>query len=294
VDAVAGARLVRRIESSRVILPGAELERAVTAVRTIFPVGLHENVLAVKRWIEKHYGPDQFVPLGEVFTPGSGVDLSDAARQHGTAIGQPRGEVDLHQFVGSAEKVDVQAAVAAAHQGSPSLPTRPLSLALLRYRTMHDSRQWVEFKVAAASMAILGRFSGLDDGLLQICREFVLRQEEIDDGAVIRAEVRGLYRGRAQNVAIRPTMRQFCIDLGSPTQGRDAFGRAVTSIPVSDLALRSRGRSVELYSRSLGRRILPSIENALRSQMAAYPILQFLHGLSAEAGGAVQWNWGTL
>jgi lantibiotic biosynthesis protein len=293
VDAVGHPTTVRQVRAASCPVPDGAAERAVDVMRTIFPAVHHRDVLTVKRWIERHYGSDHFVPLGEVFVPGCGVELSDGAdvRRAPTEGAQPG--IDLHQLVGEPD-VDAEAAVTTPRRQADPATERPLSIALLRYRTARDRRQWVELNMVAASVAILGRFGGLDDRILQTCRDFIQRQEESDDPTILRAEVHGLYRGRAQNVAVRHLLRRFCIDLGPPTRGVNAFGRDVTSLPLDDLVLRVRGDMVELHSRSLSRRVLPSVTNAVRPQMAVDPLLRFLQALSGEVNGSAQWSWGPL
>lgn len=137
---------------------------------------------------------------------------------------------------------------------------------------------------------LLGRFCHEDSEIDRGVREH-LRQEESLDSEAIFAEVVYLPEGRVGNVLCRPVLREFEI----PYLGRSG-APPERQLPVRDLLVGIHQGSIVLYSRRLGRRIVPRVTNAhgfMNPQLSS--IYRFLCYLQHQHGTAVpSFSWGAL
>ncbi len=137
---------------------------------------------------------------------------------------------------------------------------------------------------------LLGRFCHEDPEIDRAVREH-LRQEESHDPGAIYAEVVYLPEGRVGNVLCRPVLREYEI----PYLGRSG-APPEKQVPVSDLLVGIHEGSIVLYSRRLGRRIIPRVTNAhgfMNPQLSS--VYRFLCYLQHQHGAAVPtFSWGAL
>jgi thiopeptide-type bacteriocin biosynthesis protein len=137
---------------------------------------------------------------------------------------------------------------------------------------------------------LLGRFCHEDPEIDRGVREH-LRQEESHDSDAIFAEVVYLPEGRVGNVLCRPVLREYEI----PYLGRSG-APPEKQLPVSDLLIGIHQGSIGLYSRRLGRRIIPRVTNAhgfMNPQLSS--TYRFLCYLQHQHGVAVpSFSWGML
>jgi thiopeptide-type bacteriocin biosynthesis protein len=137
---------------------------------------------------------------------------------------------------------------------------------------------------------LIGRFCHADDTLSGHVREY-LRDEESHDPDAIFAEVVHLPEGRIGNVLCRPILRSYEIVYsgrsGAPLEQQ---------IPASDLEVTVESGSIVLYSRSLGKRIVPRLTSAhgfMENTMA--PVYRFLCYLQHQHGIATPgFGWGPM
>lgn len=137
---------------------------------------------------------------------------------------------------------------------------------------------------------MLGRFCHEDPQIEHGVRQH-LQQEEMQDPEAVYAEVVYLPEGRVGNVLCRPVLREYEI----PFLGRSGAPRD-RQLPLSDLLVAVEGSSIVLYSRRLGRRVVPRLTNAhgfMNPQLSsAYRFLcnmQYQHGVSVPS-----LSWGAL
>lgn len=133
---------------------------------------------------------------------------------------------------------------------------------------------------------LLGRFCHADPNL-EACVRHHLREEELQHPDAIFAEIVYLPEGRHGNLVCRPVLRDYEI----PFLGRSGAPRH-RQIPITDLLVGIKGNSIVLYSRRLGRQVIPRLSTAHNFYKAplvsAYRFLCYLqhqHGVSAPAFG---------
>jgi len=144
--------------------------------------------------------------------------------------------------------------------------------------------------VGPSGARLLGRFCHEDPQIDLAVREH-LRQEELHDPEAIFAEVVYLPEGRIGNVLCRPVLREYEI----PYLGRSG-ATPDKQLPVTDLLVGIHNGAIVLYSRRLGRRVIPRLTNAhgfMNPQLSS--VYRFLCYLQHQHGTAVPtFSWGAL
>ena len=137
---------------------------------------------------------------------------------------------------------------------------------------------------------LLGRFCHCDEDLTHALQRFLSSEAALFPDQAL-AEVVHLPEGRMGNILCRPVLRDYEI----PFLGRSG-APASQQIPISDLFVTVRDDRVVLWSRRLGREVLPRITTAHNlSHPRNLPIYRFF-ALLREQGvlfGA-SWVWGRL
>lgn len=136
---------------------------------------------------------------------------------------------------------------------------------------------------------LLGRFSYLDEGLRHKVEAHLRAEETLNPDAVF-AEIVHLPAGRTGNVLLRPVLRGYEIPyLGRSGQAKDK------QIPVNDLYVTVSGRRVVLYSRSLGREIIPRLTASHYFPSSGPDVYRFLCTLQGQdLASELEWDWGPL
>ena len=147
----------------------------------------------------------------------------------------------------------------------------------------------IELRSCGSSGAkLLGRFSQASPELESLVNEIADFEDQAESGA-INAEIVHLPQSRLGNILIRPKLRQYEI----PYLARSCQP-AEFQIPINDLFVKVRGQRVILWSKRLGKRIIPRLTSA-HNYHAGLPIYHFLcdleHQDSIPSGS---WSWGQL
>lgn len=148
---------------------------------------------------------------------------------------------------------------------------------------------WLKALAGPSGLQLLGRFGGLDPELQRWLKHHAAREERHDPQSIY-AEVSFLPSGRMMNVVSHPPLRAWEIPVAS--------GSTLPShrqLPVADLFVTVTKGRVSLYSKRLGRRIIPrlsSAHNVNRSDSSIYRFLSALQTHGAEV--APVWDWGML
>lgn len=144
--------------------------------------------------------------------------------------------------------------------------------------------------IGPSGARLMGRFC-YDDPEIEAGVRNHLEQEEAHDPDAIYAEVVYLPEGRIGNVLCRPVLRDYEI----PYMGRSGAppGR---QLPVNDLLVGIEGTSIVLYSRRLGRRVIPRVTNAHGFMYLQLPsIYRFLCWMQHQNGASFpSFSWGPL
>jgi thiopeptide-type bacteriocin biosynthesis protein len=136
----------------------------------------------------------------------------------------------------------------------------------------------------------LSRFCHGDQRLHDAARDYARQVEAESGNAVVHAEIAYLPDGRSANVLTRPLVWRYRINLVEP-----AVEPGECDLPVSDLMLKVLGREVQLWSRRLGKRVIPHLTSAhnprQRRNLATY---KFLAALQTQGMRMPQLEWGPL
>lgn len=137
---------------------------------------------------------------------------------------------------------------------------------------------------------LLGRFCHNDPEIEAAVRDH-LRQEEAHDPDAIYSEVVYLPEGRIGNVLCRPVLRNYEI----PYLGRSG-APLDRQLPVNDLLVGVESGNVVLYSRRLGRRVIPRLSTAHGFMMPQLPsIYRLLCSMQIQSGAFFpSFSWGPL
>ncbi|MNS01956.1 hypothetical protein D3C72_332490 [compost metagenome] len=139
----------------------------------------------------------------------------------------------------------------------------------------------------APAMSLFGRFCNGNSELTTAVRAFVSAHEE-DRDDLIHAELVHLPYGRTGNVVLRPNVRDYEMTYMSASERPTEF-----QIPISDLSIRVVDGEIQLFSRPLGKRIIPRLTSAHNTNSpTSLPIYRFLGALQLQGVQALGWAWG--
>jgi thiopeptide-type bacteriocin biosynthesis protein len=155
-----------------------------------------------------------------------------------------------------------------------------------------EGRFDIEYRggVGPGGARLFGRFCHLDPKLLTNVRDY-LRAEEANDPDALYVEVIYLPDGRVGNILCRPVLREYELTYlgrsGAPVERQ---------IPVSDLLVGVDNGTVTLYSKKLGRRVVPRLTTAHNYGLPELPpVYRFLCTLQHQHEvGVPAFSWGTL
>ncbi len=140
-----------------------------------------------------------------------------------------------------------------------------------------------------SSAVLLGRFCHGDERLAESLSRH-LRSEEANNPDAIYAEIVHLPEGRIGNILLRPLLRDHEI----PFLGHSGADEA-RQVPITDLQVTVLGDEVMLFSKRLGRRIIPRLASAHNFSLRGLGIYRFLGALQTQGScGGLTWFWGPL
>jgi thiopeptide-type bacteriocin biosynthesis protein len=152
-----------------------------------------------------------------------------------------------------------------------------------------ELRLLVESVSGPSGALLLGRFCHADPALRHAV-EAHLRAEEAMRPEAVFAEIVHLAEGRLGNILARPTLRAYEIAY----HGRSGAPRE-RQIPITDLYLTLDHGKFVLFSKRLGREVIPRLTSAHNFAIAPLGIYRFLCALQADHDRrAFGWSWGAL
>jgi lantibiotic biosynthesis protein len=154
-----------------------------------------------------------------------------------------------------------------------------------------DFKLFVKGGAGPSGARLIGRFCHVDPAFEDATRKHLAEEEALQPDAVF-AEIVYLPEGRVGNVLCRPVLREYEITC----MGRSGAA-ADRQIPLSDLLISvATDGAILLYSRRLGRQVLPRLTNAhgfLNPKLSA--VYRFLTYLQNQGGGGIPpFRWGPL
>jgi lantibiotic biosynthesis protein len=153
-----------------------------------------------------------------------------------------------------------------------------------------DDKVIFNFAGGSCGAAVLGRFAGADQQILDISRKIIEHENKFFADKII-AEIVHLPESRTGNVLMRPAFREYEIPYLA-----NSFTTASKTIPLSDLFVSIRARSqVVLKSKKLNKEIMPRLTNAHNFSLNALPVYQFLCDLQLQGTKPVfSFSWGAF
>lgn len=135
-----------------------------------------------------------------------------------------------------------------------------------------ENRQFqVKMMGSGSAINFQGRFADFNAEIRSLCQEIHEREEAVCDKNTVMAEIVHVARDRVANVIKHPAFRKYeipCMTLASEN---------VETIQLEDLYLKSTdGRSIQLYSKKLGKIIRPVKSNMHNAETFGLPVFQFL------------------
>lgn len=275
-----------------------ELRTAIDVMHRLHPAGEQHELARFRERFEDRYG-DRVVALAEALDQESGVGYpAPGAASRGAASGlgaQPGERFLLGLVTGTPQGAD--AVIDPLDPRLPETALLPLPDAFAAFAVLaaedDEAIDRGEFEarllgVGGPSAAkTLGRFCH-SDPVLERCVSAQLRAEEALDSDAVFAEVAHRPAGPAANIVVRPALRSHQIVL---VAGSEAQGEA--RIVLSDLDLTLAGGEFVLWSRSLGRRVVPCLTTAHAASdlgIGLYRFLAAIEGQRSAVGMSFEWG----
>lgn len=297
------------------------LEEAMAAVACLHRLrgdALFDPFAGFREAFGRRYEPGRAVPLVEAldeevgigFTPASGLGSRDAPLLQG--IHFPPRPAPREVPWSPAQELISQKLFSSARRGETVLrltdedldrlgdrPLKPLPDAMQVICTLlAPSCEAVDrgelrllFKGASgpSGAALLGRFCHADTALAEQVRAH-LRREEAHRPDAVYAEIVHLPEGRIGNILLRPLLRRYEI----PFLGHSGCPQE-QQIPLDDLWVSVVGDEVVLWSKRLGKRVIPRLTSAHNFSLRGLGIYRFLCSLQSQGlCSGVAWSWGPL
>lgn len=140
-----------------------------------------------------------------------------------------------------------------------------------------------------AAAKLLARFCHADETLSQKVKELVQQEEALYPDKVF-AEVLHLPQAKVGNILCRPHLRKYEI----PYLCRSTLP-ARYQIPLHDLYLQLQENRLVLFSKRLGKEVIPQLTSAHNFVHDSLPVYHFLSSLSLQGKYAgLTWDWGFL
>ncbi|HEY4242088.1 MAG TPA: lantibiotic dehydratase [Kofleriaceae bacterium] len=290
----------------------AAIERAVALLARVAPVR-PDPLAKFRAAYTERYG-DAAVPLAEVLDDELGIGLpgADAADAAPLLDDVPAGDaaapepvappgavrlrlLDRALRAGAREVELTDADVAELAGTAPRLPLPGAYHAMVALDgtpaqlAAGDVRIWIDHVAGPSGAALLGRFCLGDAALEAAVRAHLAAEEALAPDAIF-AEVVHLPEGRVGNVLCRPVLRAFEIPfLGASGAPRDR------QIPIADLDIVPQGERLSLWSRRLGREVIPRLTTAHNFYRGSIPLYRFLGLLQGQGvADSLAWDWGAL
>lgn len=137
--------------------------------------------------------------------------------------------------------------------------------------------------------ALIGRFSHLNDKILNVCNEVAKIEDELNENKII-AEIIHIPQARTGNILFRKFQRNYEI----PYLGNSSLENE-NQISVNDLYISlDKKNNIVLRSKRLNKQIIPRLGNAHNYTSNSLPIYQFLCDVQNETCNSLFFNWGPL
>jgi lantibiotic biosynthesis protein len=166
----------------------------------------------------------------------------------------------------------------------------PPSMSVM-FRLVNKETNTIYIESAGGSSAanLLGRFAHADDAINNIVCD-VTKAEQLQNPDVVFAEIIHLPESRIGNILLHPAFREYEIPYLAKSSLPDK-----QQVQVKDLYVSVKSGKIFLYSKILGKQIIPRLSTAHNYSYNALPVYQFLCDLQLQGKkGGVGFSWGSL
>lgn len=166
----------------------------------------------------------------------------------------------------------------------------PPSMSVM-FRLVNKETNTIYIESAGGSSAanLLGRFAHADEAINNIVCD-VTREEQQQNPDVAFAEIIHLPESRIGNILLHPAFRAYEI----PYLAKSSLHNN-QQVQVKDLYVSVKAGKIFLYSKILGKQIIPRLSTAHNYSYNALPVYQFLCDLQLQGKkGGVGFSWGSL
>lgn len=161
--------------------------------------------------------------------------------------------------------------------------------AVTMFRLLPNGQIVVENAGGSSAANLMGRFAHGNQAIHQIINEIVA-EEEAQNAGVVLAEIIHLPESRIGNILLHPAFRKYEIPFLAK-----ASVDADHQVLLQDLYVSVRGNKVRLYSKKLGKLVVPRLSTAHNYSNNALPVYQFLCDLQLQdKQSGIGFNWGAL
>ncbi len=267
----------------------------------------HENE-DLKRFIDRfneRYEGRQ-VPLSEVLDPETGIGypesldsdlyelgegLEFSAESHTNTSWNEFESWAFQQLV--AAEVNGQYEVEITNQDLEKFPAYQHDLApsisvLFRVVDQEEGQVMIESVGGSSAINLLGRFAHGSEDIHSIMQD-IAEKEEIHNPEVVFAEIAHLPESRAGNILQRPAVRPYEIPYLAKAGVDDEY-----QVHLQDLYIKMEGGNIQLWSKKLGKRVIPRLSSAHNYTLSNLPVYKFLCDLQThEKNSSLKFQWGS-
>ncbi len=141
----------------------------------------------------------------------------------------------------------------------------------------------------ASAANLFGRFCHADNKIYELVKEIIRKEEELNKDKII-AEIVHLPQSRLGNILMRPVLRHYEIPYLSKSELDKEF-----QISVSDIMVSVKENRIVLFSKKLGKEIIPRLTTSHNFSFNALPVYEFLCNLQSQnKRNGLGFSWGPL
>jgi thiopeptide-type bacteriocin biosynthesis protein len=164
----------------------------------------------------------------------------------------------------------------------------PPSLAAM-FRVIDGNTLYIESVGGSSAVNLLGRFAHADAEINRLAVD-ITGHEQRQDPDILYAEIAHLPDSRTGNILLHPAFRRYEIPyLAASSLGEDF------RIDLKDLFVSVRNGKIILWSKRLGKSIIPRLSTAHNYSLSSLPVYRFLCDLQFQGKKkGLGFNWGSL
>lgn len=286
-----------------------DLRDAFTLANALYPEKRHVNLSSfAKRFYERY--EDQVMPLLEVLDTETGIGYLENSNQNISPLIEgiilpakpnkgaksvPFDSASILLFnklkeANAANQYEAEFKEDDFKNFAPNWDDTPPSVSILFKLVNHDDSQILVETIGGSSAAnLLGRFTHADQNIHNIVTDITSKEQE-QNKDVVFAEIIHLPESRIGNIMLHTEFRDYEI----PYLGKSSLSPE-QQINANDLMVAVRYNKIILFSKRLGKEIIPRLSTAHNFSYKALPVYQFLCDLQTQdLRAGFKFSWGSM